>query len=142
MSPILAVNATACHRAANTVAPAAIERQQSLENGAGCRDRWQPRASALVTVILAALALFDTDHHLGAVDIADLERHHFAGTQAAAIGEAQQLRTRIGFRTTNAKMAAMILSADATMNTAVQPPVAAVSTLPNGTRSAAVPLAV
>jgi len=40
--------------------------------------------------ILAALALLNTDHHLGAVDIADLERHHFAGTQAAAIGEAQQ----------------------------------------------------
>jgi len=30
------------------------------------------------------------DHHLGAVDIGDLERHHFGGAQAAAVGEAQQ----------------------------------------------------
>ena len=40
--------------------------------------------------ILAALALLDADHHLGAVDIADLERHHFGGAQAATVGEAQQ----------------------------------------------------
>jgi len=52
------------------------------------------------------------------------------------------MRTRIGFRTKNATMDATILSADATMNTAVQFPVAAVSTLPSGTSSAAVPLAV
>ena len=69
-----------------------------------------------------------------------LRRHkltYHAGRLSRAI-----IRTRIGFRTTKAKMAATILSADATMNTAVQPPVAAVSTLPSGTRSAAVPLAV
>ena len=48
----------------------------------------------------------------------------------------------MGFNATKAKMAAMMLSADATMNTAVQPPVAVVSTLPNGTRRAAIPFAV
>jgi hypothetical protein len=62
---------------------------------------------------------------------------HHVGQPSRAI-----IRTRIGFRTKNAKTAATTLSADATMNTAVQPPVAAVSTLPSGTRSAAVPLAV
>ena len=40
--------------------------------------------------ILAALPLVDADHHLGAVDVADLERHHLGGAQAAAVGKAQQ----------------------------------------------------
>jgi len=40
--------------------------------------------------ILAALTLIDTDHHLGAVDVADLERYDFRGSQAAAVGETQQ----------------------------------------------------
>jgi|GraSoiStandDraft_25_1057303.scaffolds.fasta_scaffold125963_2 hypothetical protein len=51
-------------------------------------------------------------------------------------------RMRSGFNTTSARRAAMTLRADAVMNTAVQLPVAVVSTLPKGTRRAAVPLAV
>ena len=40
--------------------------------------------------VLAALALLDPDHHAGAVDVADLERDHFGGAQARAIGHAQR----------------------------------------------------
>jgi hypothetical protein len=76
-------------------------------------------------------------HDRPAPDSGGRPAKHQAGKFSRAI-----IRTRIGFRTTNARMAATILSADAAMNTAVQPSVAAVSTLPSGTRSAAVPLAV
>jgi len=51
-------------------------------------------------------------------------------------------RRRSGFRATSANVAATMLSADATTNTAAQLPVAVVSTLANGTMRAAVPLAV
>lgn len=51
-------------------------------------------------------------------------------------------RIRSGFNATRANKAAMILRADATTNTAVQLPVAVVTTLANGTKRAAVPLAV
>lgn len=49
---------------------------------------------------------------------------------------------RIGFRTYHAISAAIALSTLPTMNTACQLPVAAVSTLDNGTRREAVPFAV
>jgi hypothetical protein len=51
-------------------------------------------------------------------------------------------RIRAGFKAIKAKAAAMILSADATTNTAVQLPVAVASTLANGTNRAATPLVV
>jgi hypothetical protein len=51
-------------------------------------------------------------------------------------------RIRAGFNAIKANAAATILSADATANTAVQLPVAAASTLANGTNRAATPLAV
>jgi hypothetical protein len=40
--------------------------------------------------VLATLALLDADNHPGAVDVADLERHHLVGAQARAIGHAQR----------------------------------------------------
>src|SRR6185436_13618774 len=40
--------------------------------------------------ILVPLALLDPDDHPGAVDVADLERDHFVGAQARAIGHAQR----------------------------------------------------
>lgn len=39
--------------------------------------------------VLAALGLDDADDVLGAVYVADLEPHHLAGTQAAAVGQGQ-----------------------------------------------------
>src|SRR6266576_3703480 len=39
--------------------------------------------------VLAALRLLDTNDLLGAVDMLDLQPHHLAGTQAAAIAEAR-----------------------------------------------------
>jgi hypothetical protein len=39
--------------------------------------------------ILATLALFDAQRHAGAVDVADLEGHHFAGAQPGTIGHRQ-----------------------------------------------------
>src|SRR5713226_2768023 len=40
--------------------------------------------------ILVPLALLDPDDHPGAIDVADLERDHFVGPQARAIGHAQR----------------------------------------------------
>jgi len=40
--------------------------------------------------VLAAFALFDADDHALAVDVGDLERDHFSGAQAGAIGHAQR----------------------------------------------------
>src|SRR5215510_6146739 len=40
--------------------------------------------------ILAALGLLDANDPLRAVDMLDLQPHHFAGAQAAAIAEAEQ----------------------------------------------------
>src|SRR3982074_2810408 len=37
--------------------------------------------------ILAALALFNAQGHALAVDIADLQRHHFTGAQAGTVGD-------------------------------------------------------
>ena len=51
-------------------------------------------------------------------------------------------RIRIGFNATSARIAATMLSPAATMNTAFQFPVAAVSTFASGTSSEAVPFAV
>ena len=51
-------------------------------------------------------------------------------------------RRRNGLSTAGAIMAAMMFRAAAIINTAVQLPVALINTLPSGTRSDAVPLAV
>ena len=40
--------------------------------------------------ILAALALLDAQRHALAVDVADLQRHHFAGAQPGAVGDRQR----------------------------------------------------
>ncbi len=41
-------------------------------------------------MVLAPLALLDPQYHAGAVDIGDLERHHFRGPEPRAIGNAQR----------------------------------------------------
>ncbi|MET4221130.1 hypothetical protein ABIB00_006365 [Bradyrhizobium sp. LB14.3] len=40
--------------------------------------------------VLAAFALLDAEDHALAVDVGDLERDHFGGAQAGAIGHAQR----------------------------------------------------
>src|ERR1700738_1277193 len=40
--------------------------------------------------VAAALALLDAQGHALAVDVADLQRHHFAGAQAGAVGDRQR----------------------------------------------------
>ncbi|RWA53394.1 hypothetical protein AU476_13675 [Cupriavidus sp. UYMSc13B] len=40
--------------------------------------------------VLASLALFDVQGHAFTVDIGDLQRHHFAGAQAGAIGDRER----------------------------------------------------
>ena len=63
------------HRLADAVPLAQNVKQHGREHG---------------KAVLAPLALLDPQHHAGAVDIRDFERHHFGGSKPRAIGNAQR----------------------------------------------------
>ncbi len=82
--------------------------------------------------VLAALALLDTQRHALAVDVCELQRHHFAGTQPGAVGDRE---SRLGLRLPVAAMSRRTSSGLSTTGSVRGTRVGCIRAMSSGSRS-------